>query len=85
MDLFTVLFILFIIVPILGVLSVSLTTILNILGWICLVWGGLMALACDSTSREKRWLVFILHGIVALILFAFASSYVGQKIYNLFF
>lgn len=85
MDLFTVLFILFIIVPILGVLSVSLTTILNILGWICLVWGGLMALASDSTSREKRWLVFVLHGIVALIIFAIASSCEGQKIYDLFF
>lgn len=85
MDLFTVIFILFIIVPVLGVLSVSLTTILNILGWICIVWGGLMALASDSISREKRWLIFILHGIVALVLFAIASSCEGQKIYNLLF
>lgn len=85
MDLFTVLFILFIIVPVLGVLSVSLTTILNILGWICIVWGGLMALASDSICREKRWLIFILHGIVALVLFAIASSCEGQKIYNLLF
>lgn len=85
MDLITVLIILFVAVPILVALSISLTTILNVLGWVCLAWGCLMALASDTTNQGKRWLVFILHGIVALILFAIANSCEGQRIYDLIF
>lgn len=85
MDLFTVLIILFVILPVLAVLSISATTVLNILGWIFLGWGALMAWASDIISREKRWLIFIIHGIIALILFVIASSCKGQKLYDLIF